>query len=114
MFGDFGHGGGVGVPASDFLRWERPRAFDVGCGKGRSSKVEHIDGRVDGDEGSVVRCGDPSTQSLVLRMHILGRWDTSDRVDQSRLLDHFLENGRRQNYARLRGRQHLCARRTTC
>ena len=29
-----------------------------------SSQVEHIDGRVDGDEGSVVRPGDPSRQSL--------------------------------------------------
>ena len=29
-----------------------------------SSQVERIDRRVDGDEGSVVRPGDPSTQSI--------------------------------------------------
>ena len=29
-------------------------------------------------------------------------------VDQSRLLDHFPTNGRRQNCGRLRDRQHLC------
>ena len=32
-----------------------------------------------------------------------------ERVDQSRLLDHFLVNGRRQNYAQLRDCQHLCS-----
>ena len=32
--------------------------------------VEGIDGRVDGDEGSVVRRGDPSTQSLGLPWYL--------------------------------------------
>ena len=31
-----------------------------------SGKVKHIDGRVDGDEGSVANRGEPSTQSLLL------------------------------------------------
>ena len=31
----------------------------------------------------------------------------TEGVDQSRLLDHFLKNGRRHNYVRLRDRQHL-------
>ena len=39
-------------------------AVDGGRRKG-SSKVERIHRRVDGDEGSVVRRGDPSTQSLI-------------------------------------------------
>ena len=36
-----------------------------GARGGGSSKMEGIDGRVDGDEGSVARRADPSTQSLI-------------------------------------------------
>ena len=62
IFGCFHHEGEVGVPKSDILHGggvgEGLLAFDVGRGR-CSSKLERIDGRVDGDEGSVVRHGDP-------------------------------------------------------
>ena len=43
----------------------------MGVMGGGSSNVEGIEGRVDGDEGSVVRRGDPSTQSLRTKLQCI-------------------------------------------